>query len=439
MKGPWQAAGGLGGYLALILAPFAVLILAPTPARHGFWWEVGIGLGFGGLIMMALQFLLTARLRRLTAPYGIDVIYYFHRYLAYVLGLIVLAHPVLLILGDPTLPARLNPASASWAMLSGLLSAGLLLLLIGSSAARKLLRLPYNHWRRLHLLLAVAAVALAFAHMQAIGYYSGNTLASGFWSLIGLALLAIVVHVRLIRPWRLSRRPWRLTQLTAEQGNAWTLTLSPEGHPGIRFLPGQFAWLSLGHSPFIMEDHPFSIASAPRDDGSIRFTIKALGDFTSKIGELAPASRAYVDGPYGVFSCNRFPDAPGYVFIAGGIGIAPMIGMLEDLAQRGDRRSHVLFTAHSRLDRVPRLDTINALAGQLDLTVVSILEEPPPDWTGETGWISREKLQRHLPRNHETCQYFICGPQAMTQAAERYLAELGVPMRRIHTELFDMA
>src|SRR5690606_17308320 len=55
---------------------------AGVAARGGLVHEFALGLGLVGLAMLVMQFWLTARLRRMTAPFGIDVIYYFHRFLA---------------------------------------------------------------------------------------------------------------------------------------------------------------------------------------------------------------------------------------------------------------------------------------------------------------------------------------------------------------------
>src|SRR5690606_11895419 len=127
---------------------------------------------------------------------------------------------------------------------------------------------------------------------------------------------------------------------------------------------------SLEHSPFSMAEHPFSLCCAPQADGRIQFTIKQLGDFTRTLQQVPVGARAWVDGPYGVFSIDRQPAAPGYIFFGGGIGIAPMFAMLQALAERGDTRPHVLFAAHSRFDRIPRRDELVALAQRLNLRTV---------------------------------------------------------------------
>lgn len=436
-----QAAFWIGIYLALVLTPLLVLLVVPSPPGAGFRWDFAIGLGFAGLVMMGIQFLLTARFRRATAPYGIDIIYYFHRYLAYVLLVVVLAHPLILVWLNPAFLSYLNPFGAPPEMTAGTLSMLLLVGLVVTSAFRKQLRIPYEPWRIAHLLLGVAAVALGFVHMRGVGYHTGVPVVWAFWLVIGGSLAAVVLWVRVLRPWLLLRSPYRVSSIQRELGDSWTLTLEPVGHSGFTFQPGQFAWVTLGRSPFAMREHPFSIASSPAASGTLSFTIKELGDFTRTVGRIPPGERAYVDGPYGAFSIDRHPGARGYVFLAGGIGIAPMVSMLRALADRGDTRRHLLMAGHSAWDRIPLRDEVARLAERLDLEVVHILEDPPEGWTGERGFIDREILERHLPSREEgrsEYEYFICGPVPMIRAVEEALRAVGVPRGRIHTELFDL-
>lgn len=437
----YLVAGGiwLSVYLLIVLAPIGVLLLAPTPPGGGFWWDVSMGLGFAGLTMMGVQFVLTARFRHATAPFGIDVIYAFHRYLAYALLAIILLHPAILVLRDPALlSALLTPWAVPFEISAGTLSLVLLLLVVAASAWRKQFRIPYETWRITHLLLSVGAVGFAFQHLRGVAYYTGTPVVRWLWILIGASILAVVIRVRLVRPARLLRRPFQVTEVRPERGSSWTVALEPRGHEGFRFEPGQFAWLTVGRSPFAMQEHPFSIASSPGTDGRMEFVIKELGDFTRTVGRIPPGTLAYVDGPYGAFSIDRHPDAAGYAFLAGGIGIAPVISMVRALADRGDRRPHMVFAAHSEWDRVPLRDEIEALRDRLDLQVVHVLENPPADWGGEVGWVTRDLLDRRLPPDRGAFHYFICGPVPMIRAVEAFLQELGISGDRVHTELFDM-
>ena len=438
MKAILQGLLWLGIYLGLVLAPLVVLVLAPTPRGGGFWWDVSMGLGFAAVVMMGVQFLLTARFRRAAAPYGIDIIYYFHRMLSYALIGIVLAHPAILVAINPAYRRYLNPLQAPWEINAGTASLLLLLVLVGASVFRKQLRIPYEWWRLTHLLLGIGAIALAFAHMMPIGHYTGVPVVRWLWIAIGVSVALVVIWVRIIRPWILTRRPYRVSDVRRDRGDTWILSVKPEGHRGFHFEPGQFAWLTLRASPFAMREHPFSFASALKADGSLEFAVKELGDFTRTIGQIQPGEPAFVDGPYGSFSVDRHPHAPGFVFLAGGIGIAPVVSMLRALAQRGDRRPVYLFTAHSEWDRIPLRDEVESLKGKLDLKVLHVLEEPPEGWEGETGWITTEMLDRHLPDNRMELLYFTCGPVPMLGAMERFLGELGIPISKVHSELFDL-
>lgn len=387
--------------------------------------------------MLAVQFLLTARFRRATSPYGIDVVYLFHRFLALVGTLFILAHPILLVIDDPARLAALNPFRAGWPVLAGEASILALLALVATSVGRKRLRLHYDAWRAGHLGLALAALGLAFLHMEGAAYYAATGWKRALWLGVLGGAVAVVLYVRLVKPWRLLRRPWRVVAVRPEAGDAWTLVLEAQGHDGLRFDPGQFAWLTLRSSPFAMREHPFSIASSAATQNRVELTIKELGDFTRTIGGVRPGEVAYLEGPHGSFTIDRHP-APSYIFIAGGVGIVPIMSMLRTLADRGDRRPLLLIYGTSTLERTAFRAELAQLAERLPLRVVHVLEEPPESWPGERGRPDEAILARHLPEDRRGFACFLCGPTSMTRAMERALFRLGVPIRRMHSELFDL-
>jgi len=150
-----------------------------------------------------------------------------------------------------------------------------------------------------------------------------------------------------------------------------------------------------------------------------------------------PGQRVYVDGPFGALSADRHAHADGFVFIAGGIGITPMMSHLWTLADRGDRRPLVLIYGGQDLDGLTFRDEIDLLVSRLRLKVVYVLAAPPAGWTGRDGLVSEELLRRHMPREGSTS--FICGPQPMMDAVEQSLHRLGVPMGDYHSEQFNLA
>lgn len=426
-------------YLALIVAPLAVLLLAPTPRGGGFWWDFALVLGYSALAMMGLQFWLTARFKRATAPFGIDIIYHFHRYLATIACLLLLAHAGLLLARYPDAVGGIDPRVAPAYVTLGWVALLLFVALIASTLWRKRLRIEYDRWRRWHGLLAVTGIVFALLHVAGSGSYLTSPLKRGLWGALALSWLGLILWVRVLRPWRLRRRPYRVVEVREEPGRSWTLSLQPEHPPAIDYRPGQFAWLSLRASPFALREHPFSISSSPTRPGPLQVTIKALGDFTATVGQIGVGEIAYVDGPYGSFGVDRHPRAAGFVFVAGGVGIAPIISTLRALADRGDRRPLWLFYGNRRWDRVVFREELDALRTQLDLRLVHVLGEPPRDWTGEHGVIDLAVMQRHLPADSTGLHFLVCGPDPMIRLVECNLEALGVPLRRLHSEIFDLA
>ena len=183
----------------------------------------------------------------------------------------------------------------------------------------------------------------------------------------------------------------------------------------------------------------FSIARSAEDGGELEFTIKELGDFTRTIGRTPVDTVAWVDGPHGAFSVDRHPDAPAFAFIAGGVGIAPVMSMLRTLDDRRDARPLRLLYGNEGWDEVLFRDELADLARRLDLETTHVLRRPPEGWTGDAGLLTPELVGRWMASGSDGTEYFLCGPKPMSDLAERALRDRGVPIRRIHGELFDMA
>jgi predicted ferric reductase len=421
-----------------MIAPLVVALVPPTPVGRDFWTELSVACGFIGLSTMCLQFVVSARFRHVAAPYGIDVVLQFHRQIAVAGAALVLAHPVILFIAEPSRLRLLDPFSAPWRARAGLLGLLALVTLTGLAMLRRRIHLRYEPWRVSHGALALIAVAASLIHVELVGHYLAAPWKRGLWIGYTACVVALLLHVRLVRPALQRQRPYTVTEVVREAGRAWTLRLTPKGHPGLRFLPGQFVWLTLDRTPFAVEQHPFSLSSSALDPAHPWLTIKELGDFTSRVGEVEPGTTAYLEGPYGAFSIDRY-EGPGFVFIAGGIGITPIMSMLRSLADRHDDRHHELVYAAARRDDLTFREQIARLAEALDLDVVYVLTDPPDDWTGERGRITAGLLHRHVVDDWPQHEYFVCGPAPMMDDVERALLDGGVPLGQIHRERFAFA
>ena len=427
----------IGLYLAIVLTPVFMMMVAPHPSGRSFPLELSIALGFVGLTQIAVQFALIARFRRVTAPFGVDVILRYHRQIAVVAVALILAHPVLIVADFPARAELLDPFGGNWASRAAWVSVAALVTIVATSIYRRRLGLSYERWRLAHLLLAATALIFAQLHASLAGLYINAGWKHAVFIAVAVAMVGFQLHLRVVRPALQLRRPWQVVAVQRERGGACSLVLEARGHPGLHFAPGQFAWLKLGRSPYTLDEHPLSFSSSASCSHRVEFGVKQVGDFTRKLAEVRPGTTAFLDGPHGAFSVDRYP-APGYVFVAGGIGVTPILSCLRTLADRGDRRPLLVLNAQKSAERATFSEALHALAGRLDLEIVDVHEHPGDDWRGERGFIDADLLARRLPDEQIVRDYFLCGPPAMMDAVLAALLARGVPTERIHLERFDL-
>ena len=428
----------IGLYLLVVLTPVVLMLVPPVPTGRSFWVEMSVALGFVGLTQIGLQFVLIARFRPLTYPYGIDVVLKYHRQIALVATAFVLIHPVLILIEHPARLVLFNPFGGTYASKLGLAAVGALVALAVTSVWRERLKLPYEAWRVLHTGLGIGALVFAQAHVSLAGLYVNTLWKQALWIVSSVALVGLVVYLRLVKPWLQKRRPWRVVGVREEGGETVNIDIEAVGHDGLRFSPGQFAWIKVGETPYTVEEHPYSFASSAEETTRLSFGVKALGDFSKRLQEIDEGTPVYVDGPHGAFSVDR-AQAPGYVFIAGGVGITPMVSFLNTLADRGDPRPLLLIYSTNEEEELAYREEIEAHKEHLDLETVYVLEEPPHDWAEEEGRVTGELLERRLPKERFTRRFFVCGPPPMMTAVEEALLEHGVPQTHIHLEKFALA
>jgi NAD(P)H-flavin reductase len=122
--------------------------------------------------------------------------------------------------------------------------------------------------------------------------------------------------------------------------------------------------------------------------------------------------------------------------ISGGSGMAPVLSMLTDLAEKGNVRPVTfLFGARRQQDLYfqDRLESLRRSMPTLE-TVFAISDEQSEGWLGETGLVT-EALARRMPtlKNYDA---YLCGPAGMIEAAITLLIERGVRERNIYLDAF---
>jgi predicted ferric reductase len=427
-------------YVLLVMAPAAVAVVVdPFAERRPAFVETSVSLGFFAFTLILVQFALVSHLRTSSRPFGTDALMQFHRYMGFVALVLVVIHPVLLNISGlpwsmwvplPTNAEARSGAIALWAIVA----------LVVTTVLRQRLHLSYEVWRSIHLALSIVAAAAMVTHILVVNGYSRHGAMRTLLAAYLLGFAAVLLTYRLVRPVRLLWRPWTVISNVDEGASTRTIRVRPVGHQGFAFDPGQFAWLITGASPFSLQQHPLSISSSAEraPDGSVDFSVKALGDWSSVVvPALAPGTRVWVDGAFGAFTTEA-KAAQGFVLIAGGIGIAPIRSMLQTMRDREDRRHVILLYAARNETRAPFREELERLREHLNLDIAYVFEEPPQDWTGERGYLTTAVLKRHLPAHFRRYHYFVCGPLPMIDAVEGMLVEVGVAPRSIDSERFNV-
>jgi NAD(P)H-flavin reductase len=202
----------------------------------------------------------------------------------------------------------------------------------------------------------------------------------------------------------------------------------------IKFTAGQFVNVEV---PGSGELRSYSMANPPSDRHHVELVVKLMpnGTFSNYLeSELKAGDRVRLFGPLGRLKI-RLSHRP-IVAIAGGSGMAPILSMLTDLAEKGNARPIIfLFGARRQEDLyfLDRLETLRQSMPALE-TVFSLSDEQPQGWCGESGLVT-EALVRRMPtlKNYDA---YLCGPPGMVEAAIPLLIERGVRERNIYLDPF---
>jgi predicted ferric reductase len=425
--------------LAAIMAGPPLLWLA-TAAPEPLWGRLSVLTGLFALSALVCAAVLPSRLRSLNRAFGIENVIEVHRFLGLSAAILVLAHLACVVAADPTAVALLDfthsrpPAKAAVAATVALAA------LVGSAIGRKRLRLPYEVWRWTHIALGAAVVVFSVLHV----WWLDHAVRVAAMEVALSVLVAIVLVVAAYRwIWRTLLDPsteFVVHEVRQESPTVSTLVLGPRGRHGDEgtwaFEPGQFAWLRLQRSAGA-EEHPFTIASSAHLDRT-EFTIRHNGDFTRALRSLPPGSPIWVDGPHGAFTSDIGP-CGGFVMIAGGVGVTPMMSMLRTAADRGDNRPYRLVVVAGSPEDLLFREELGFLRASLDLEVTEVLRRPTEGWNGHTGDLGVSLLAMVLGSvdSPDSLDWFVCGPPGLVDDALNVLDVLDVTPARVHTELFD--
>lgn len=427
-------------YCLIALSPLLGVAILRMKGDMTLMHETGTSLAFAAYGIMALQPVLVSRWKWVERPFGLDVLSRFHRYMGIFAALLILTHPPLMAFGGAG-TKLLTDLLQPWYVWVGRVALALLLAQVVVSVLREVLGLTFEKWRRVHNVLAVLILSGAFVHSWFTAYDLWIPMRFLWVVLLGITVYAYVDH-RLLKPRELERTPYRVEAVTQETHNVWTVKLAPPaGEKVYDYQPGQFHFITLQRGGGLpIEEHHWTISSSPAQMEFISSTIKESGDFTRTVGQTRPGDTALVEGPFGRFSYTLYPEDRDFVFIAGGIGITPLMGMLRHMRDTAkDANVLLLYANHAEKDVAFRAELAEIAAGGTPrLEVVHILSNPESDWNGEAGRLDDAKLARLVGTEVRGRAFYLCAPPQMTDNVIKGLRSLGVSYCNIRTERFSL-
>jgi len=388
--------------------------------------------GLVGMTMFALTFILSTRIKWLEDIFGgLDKVYITHAILGGIALIMILAHPIFLVL--KFIPANMDLAatyllpSSYWSVNFGIIALVGMVALIFITLFTKM---KYHRWKFTHeflglmFIFAVLHIFLVRGSISQDNIFDGYYLYAGIVSFIGLFGFSYSLFIKN----RLFKNAVYSISSIKQKKDVFKIVLSPE-HKPLSYKAGQFIFVRFYNENISKEAHPFSIASKT-DSNDITIVAKMLGDYTSKLGHLKKGDKVSVEGPYGKFNYKRFSDSD-QVWIAGGIGITPFIGMVQDVVHDNSFKGTVTLFYSVKSEEELIGDAMFKELAQESNKFAYI-----PWITSTNGRINIKKIFE-LSGRFMNKHFFLCGPTRFKESIMKSLIKNEVGKRYIHEEVFD--
>ena len=419
----------------LILGAEAAIVLIHISASNYVFEAAGRICGLWAATLIMTQLVFSARLKILNKMYGIDRLMVSHKFLGPTAFILAILHPLLLYHSDSYSFGALE--WDLWPELLGGMTLTFLVIVVCTSLFRKFLMLDYRNWRIIHQ-LTFAAVFLIAVHSLVLGSDVEFPGPGIVWSMVIFGYLLLFIWVKFIKPSLLRNNPFLVTEVTTLNHNVVNLKLKPAKTSLMEYLPGQFAFLRLFRKGLKTEEHPFTISSSPHNRDYISFTIKNSGDYTSTIGKTKIGDKASVEAPLGRFSFLLYPKTENIIFIAGGIGITPLLSMLRYIATMDNKKHVTLIWANRTVKDTFLPEEFEDITRVMPNFKIHHIMSRQPDYPGLKGFLNEEILKELLSPVLADAKVFLCGPPSMMKLVKGSLRNIGFAKKQIITENFAL-
>ena len=207
--------------------------------------------------------------------------------------------------------------------------------------------------------------------------------------------------------------------------------VTPDGKKAFEHKPGQCAMLSV---PGVGEAM-FSITSSPTNEEYMEFSIKKCGCVTEWLHSMEVGQQITIRGPYG----HPFPVDTEFVghdllFVAGGIGLAPLRSVINYCRHYRDRygKLDIVYGSRSKQDLVDYKEIIDEWANDAGVNVHLTIDREQEGWDGHVGFVPTYLKEIGFDTNKVA---LVCGPPIMIKFVLQGLEELGFTRTQVYTTL----
>jgi len=195
-----------------------------------------------------------------------------------------------------------------------------------------------------------------------------------------------------------------------------------EDYKSFDYIPGQFAEISL----IGKGECPIGIASSPTEKGTIKFTIKKMGEVTSAFHDTLVGDTVGIRGPFGNGWPMKEMKGKNIVVIGGGFAFSTLRSlMLYALNEKYRKDYGDLTIIYGNRDSGEVLYTqlLEEWEKRDDVNVVLTIDRPEENWTRKVGFVAA--IVKEVAPSPENAIAVICGPPIMIRTAVAELVELG--------------
>ncbi len=204
-----------------------------------------------------------------------------------------------------------------------------------------------------------------------------------------------------------------------------------DGKKAFDHRPGQCAMISV---PGVGEAM-FSITSSPTNEEYMEFSIKKCGCVTDWLHSAEVGQQITIRGPYG----NPFPvddefSGKNLLFIAGGVGLAPLRSVINYCRDYRDRygKLDIVYGARSKEDLLNYKEIIEKWTNDTDVNVYLTIDREQKEWGGHVGFVPDYVKELEFDTDKIAV---LCGPPVMIRFTLDALRSLGFEKTQVYTTL----